>query len=186
MQACDRGYPPLVGEKYEGVVHLEAIVEIGDKRAETMLRFRHPWVFSKGLVTKPKLVPGSMVQVRAKKGHIGWAFYHPHNAIALRMVSFDAQPPEPSFWKTQLERCYQMRQSLLGSNTCFRLVHGENDGFPGLTIDVFGPLVCLQNVCAGMEPLKEYLANKLLDFPGVKGVFEFLSNEGWGFFYINN
>jgi len=151
----------------------EPYIVLKPKRAAILTRYRHPWVFSMGLEKKPKLEPGSMVRVVDGEKHLGWAFYNPKNSIALRMISFDEEKPGPEFWRARIEAAARMRRQLLpASQSSYRLIHGEHDGFPGLTADVFGDTVVVQITTAGMDRLHEALAPMLAEITGATTVFE--------------
>ena len=148
------------------------VVQLDRKRANVLRSYRHPWVFSKGLAEKPDLPPGALVRVVCGKDHLGWAFYHPRNSIGLRMISFEERMPDRDFWRDRLRRALGLRKSALPGRSCYRLVHGENDGFPGLTADVYGPLLCIQVTTAGMENLKAEMAEWMAEATGAAAVYE--------------
>ena len=149
-------------------------VILGHKRADILSSYHHPWVFSKGLAHKPKIARGEQVRVVSQDGrHLGWAFFHPDNAIALRMISFGKDPVEKEDWRTRLAETYAMRRQVLPKDRKnFRLIHGENDGFPGLTIDIYGKLACMQVTCAAFDLFKDELAQWLTEITGVTAVYE--------------
>lgn len=144
------------------------------KKANILKRYRHPWVFSKGLTARPAAAPGTLVQVFDPEGEaLGWAFYHPHNNIALRMVSFDATAPDADLWRRRLTRAWQLRQSFLAPDSnAFRWIHGENDGFPGLSVDVYDTLLVVQIASSGFENLREDLLAWLREVSGRNLVYE--------------
>ena len=146
-------------------------VRLRRKRADVLIHYRHPWVFSNGLLDRPQLEAGTQVRVCDDKGKLlGRAFYHPNNPICLRMIAFgDEDPPD---WSARLARAYALRRSVLDESTCYRLVHGENDGFPGLTIDIFDKLACIQVTSSGFESVKTQLVQPLMELTGVTAVFE--------------
>jgi len=152
----------------------EPYIALKGNRAAIMKRYRHPWVFSRGLAARPRLEPGSLVRVTgADKEHLGWAFYNPNNAIALRMVSFEEPRPDPAFWAARIEQALAMRRALFGEGRrAYRLIHGDHDGFPGLTADVYGDLIVVQVSGVGMERLKRELAPVLVEITGASAVFE--------------
>jgi len=144
------------------------------KRADILLSYRHPWVFSKGMARKPEAPAGTQVKVTSQNGkHLGWAFYHPRNPIALRMITFNEAPMDMAAWRARVEGAWNMRRSVLAPDRKnFRLIHGENDGFPGLTVDVFNKLVCLQITTSGFEKIKHELAACIAEVCGADAVYE--------------
>ena len=149
-------------------------VILEEKRAKILNRYRHPWVFSKGLQQKPPFEAGTQVRVTSQKGRqLGWAFYHPTNSICLRMISFEAEPMTPRDWSDRIDQAKQLRRAVLPADChSYRLIHGENDGFPGLAVDVYGDVLSLQISSAGMERLRETLLPPLLAATGATAVYE--------------
>lgn len=147
---------------------------LADKRASVLRHYRHPWVFSRGIQRADRAEPGALVAVKTRQGElIGQAFYHPDAALALRMVSFDDQPVDTAFWRARLSSAYALRQTMLADNvSAYRLVHGENDGLPGLTVDVYGDLAVLAITSHGMEGLRETIAELIVEITGCTAVFE--------------
>lgn len=139
-------------------------------REESLLRF-HPWVFSGavGGIEGPDPAEGDAVAVlSARKEFLGWGHYQ-IGSIAVRMLSFaDDMPaggPDETFWTRRLQGCLDARRAfgLAGSETtsCYRLVHGEGDGLPGLIIDWYDGVCVLQAHSAGMFRAKEQIARAL-------------------------
>lgn len=152
----------------------EAKVILKAKRADILLSYRHPWVFSKGLAAKVDVPAGTQVRVVAQNGkHLGWGFYHPRNPIAIRMVSFGKDALDDAAWRAKIEAVYKMRRAVLPEHRKnFRLIHGENDGFPGLTVDVFNKLICMQVTSSGFEGMKQMLAEHMAKICGAEAVYE--------------
>ncbi|CAM2007835.1 class I SAM-dependent rRNA methyltransferase [Acanthopleuribacter pedis] len=149
-------------------------IVLNSKKAKILTRFRHPWVFSKGLLKRPPLEPGTTVAVKdPEANHLGWAFYHPRNNIALRLVSFGAEPPDGSFWRRRLEDAWQLRRRFLPEGTdAFRWIHGENDGFPGLSVDVYDQLLIVQIATSGFEQQRDQLLDLLRDISKIEVIYE--------------
>ncbi len=149
-------------------------VTLKAKRAEILKRYRHPWVFSQGLGKRPRLEAGALVRVVSQDGRpLGCAFYHPDNSISLRMISFESMDFSAEDWQTRLAQAQNLRRRVMPPDCkAYRLIHGENDGFPGLAVDRYGDLLCIQINSAGMERLKPDLVSWLLEITGARSVFE--------------
>ena len=149
-------------------------VILKSKRADVLSSYRHPWVFSKGLAHRERFPAGTQVRVVSQDGrHLGWGFYHPDNPIALRMVTFEKESMDTESWRQRLDQAINLRKTCLPADAQnYRLIHGENDGFPGLTVDRFGPLLCLQSNSAGFEAFKSELAAWLIEKTGAQAVYE--------------
>ncbi|CAM2067538.1 Class I SAM-dependent rRNA methyltransferase [Sulfidibacter corallicola] len=144
------------------------------KRAEILRRYGHPWIYSKGVTKKPEVESGELVRVASAAGDtIGWAFFHPRNNICLRLVHFGQEAPDEAFWRDRLARAWRLRQRFLPPDTnAFRWIHGENDGLPGLTVDVFDQVLVMQITTQGFERLREPLSRWLCEVSGRAALFE--------------
>ena len=65
--------------------------------------------------------------------------------------------------------------------TCCRLIFGEADSFPGLTVDRFGDVLVTQVACLGTELVKDVIYRALADVLAdmgepIKAIYE--RNEG--------
>ena len=122
-------------------------------REESLKRF-HPWVFS-GAVAQMTGHPaeGDLVDVYAADGSYLATGHYQIGSIAVRILSFLANPHDPAFWTDSLGAAAAVRQALglfEGDTNCFRLVHGEGDGLPGLIIDWYDGVCVMQAHSAGM------------------------------------
>ncbi len=131
------------------------------KSKERSLLQRHPWVFS-GAIAKepPSLENGDLVQVHSAAGEY-LATGHFHRAtITVRCLDFDGNVIDEFFLRNKIRNCLTLRKNIHLPNyqsNCFRLIHGEGDGFPGLIADVYGNTLVLQSYTAGMHKLKTML-----------------------------
>jgi 23S rRNA (cytosine1962-C5)-methyltransferase len=126
-------------------------------RDESLRRF-HPWVFS-GAVAQVQGSPaeGDIVGVYSAEGQFLASGHWQVSSIAVRILSFDADPTAPDFWVNSIARALAVReavglveQSMSSATTCFRLVHGEGDGLPGLIIDWYDGVCVMQAHSVGM------------------------------------
>ncbi len=153
---------------------VDAVAVLPNRRADILRHYRHPWVFSQGVINKKELGEPHIVRVASEKDeHLGWAFYHPANAICLRMVSFGRDPMTEEAWRDRIRATLAMRRALLGERVeGFRLIHGENDMFPGLKVDLYRDLLVVQIMSTGMERMRAEMAAWLADICGARAVYE--------------
>ncbi|MBQ9653397.1 MAG: class I SAM-dependent rRNA methyltransferase [Bacteroidales bacterium] len=148
------------------------------KREESVLRY-HPWVFS-GAIAQIVGSPaeGDLVNVYSSAGDYLACGHYQKGSIAVRILSFDYDPMQPDFWKVMLSRALQARVAfgLDGSSatTCYRLVHGEGDGLPGLIIDWYDGVCVLQAHSVGMFRAKGAICEALQQVYGerLKAVYD--------------
>ena len=122
-------------------------------------RLGHPWIFSNEIAMTAEakaLAPGALVTLIEDSGApVGTATFNPHSLIAARVLS-----PKPDaqiargFFAARIGHALALRERLY-SERCYRLVHSEADGLPGLVIDRMDRVVVVQTNTAGMDRLAE-------------------------------
>ena len=148
------------------------------RREESLLRF-HPWVFS-GAVAQIVGHPaeGDLVSVCSADGKLLCCGHYQVGSIAVRVLSFDEDPTQADFWLRMLTRAYKLREAYglatSAQTTCYRLVHGEGDGLPGLIIDYYDGVCVLQAHSVGMFRAKAAIAAALQELygPRLKAVYD--------------
>ncbi len=147
-------------------------------REESILRL-HPWVFSGAIASiEGNPAEGELVEVLSSELKPLAVGHYQIGSIAVRILSFTEDPTQPDFWEKMLSRALQLRKSfgLEGSaNTnCYRLVHGEGDGLPGLIIDYYDGVCVFQAHSAGMFLVREAICEALKTVYGgaLKAVYD--------------
>ena len=142
-------------------------------RKEESLQRLHPWIFS-GAIARIEGQPseGSLVEVRDSRGTSHGFGHYASGSIAVRMLTFEPSTEiDRAFYHKRLSEALRLRVSshLLRPegterpNTCYRLVHGEGDGLPGLIIDVYGSTAVMQAHSLGMHLIRQMLAEVLME-----------------------
>lgn len=124
------------------------------KRKEaSVLRF-HPWIFSGAIYEKPSSIKdGEVVEVYDAKDNYLATGHFQRGSIMVRICSFEKTDLAQDFWNNKIQKAYQLRQSLSLSSrdtNCYRLIHGEGDGLPGLIIDIYATTAVIQCHSIGM------------------------------------
>lgn len=148
------------------------------RREESLLRY-HPWVFS-GAIAQVTGHPaeGDLVSVCSSDGKLLACGHYQIGSIAVRILSFDEDPTRADFWLRMLTRAYELRArcglASAPDTNCYRLVHGEGDGLPGLIIDMYDGVAVLQAHSVGMFRAKAAIAAALqtLFGEGLKAVYD--------------
>ena len=134
-------------------------------RDESVRRF-HPWVFS-GAVAQVAGSPaeGDIVAVYSAEGEYLASGHWQIGSIAVRILSFDADPGSPSFWENSIRAAFDARKAMgltdSAKTNCYRLVHGEGDGLPGLIVDYYDGVCVLQAHSVGMFRAKNQICEAL-------------------------
>ncbi len=136
------------------------------KARDKSLQRRHPWVFSNAIEeVQGNPESGATVEVYAKDGRwLGRGAYSPHSQIRIRIWTFErTEAIDLAFFQRRLERAQKGRDDLIqaGQLTGYRLVAGESDGLPGITIDRFNDVLVCQILSAGAELQRELLFEAL-------------------------
>jgi 23S rRNA (cytosine1962-C5)-methyltransferase len=155
------------------VSEVEATLEL-QKDLVRHLRAGHPWVFRKAIERAPRgLEAGAIVDVVEGGRFVARGFLDPHSAITVRILTREpAEQVDDSFWRGRIRRALALRSELVHGTTGYRLVHGENDGLPGVVADRYGDFVVLKLYSAGLTPHRGRIVEALRqEVPGIAGVF---------------
>ena len=169
-------------------------------KGEAALTGGHPWVYE-GEVTAADGTPedGGLVDVVSRRGSwLGCGFYNSHSRIRVRLVSRNANDDfSDAFWERRIRYAWNYRKTVMGEtdSRCCRVIFGEADLFPGLTVDRFESVLVTQTLSLGMERIKDRLFPLLAkvlreDGQEIRGIYErndvalreregMTQNKGW-------
>jgi 23S rRNA (cytosine1962-C5)-methyltransferase len=143
----------------------DAVPLVLRKGEERRLRAGHLWVFSNEVdVARTPLTalqPGQPVQLLDAAGKaLGSGYAHPNTLIAARLVDRGGHALDRSLFVHRLNVALALRERRY-PDPYYRLVFGESDGLPGLTVDRFGDVVVAQATTAGMDRLQDAITEAL-------------------------
>lgn len=136
-------------------------------KGERAARGGHPWVFGEE-VTKieGEYANGDLVDVVTSKGkYLGTGFVNDHSKIRVRIISTNTNDKfDEAFWERRLRYALDYRLTVMGERdfNCCRLIFGEADMFPGLTVDRYNDLLVTQTLSLGIEMRKQMLFELLI------------------------
>jgi len=110
----------------------------------------HPWVFSNNITKiNDNAKSGDLAIIFSKNKNrvIGLGLYDANSPIRIKMLHSSAEKVEinAAFFHKKIEQAFTKRKSLLKTNTnSYRLLFGENDGFPGLIADVYASVLVVK------------------------------------------
>ena len=150
-------------------------------KAEAAILRGHPWVYDAEIVSSEGTAQnGGLVDVLSKKGrYLGTGFLSEHSKIRVRLLSRNANDRfDEAFWERKLRWAWEYRKSVMDTadlDAC-RIIFGEADAFPGLTVDKFHDLLSVQVLSVGMENIQDLLLPTLVrilreDGQSIRGVF---------------
>ena len=131
-------------------------------KGEAALVKGHPWVYAGEVTAVDEGVKdGDLVDVVSRKGsYLGTAFYNSHSTIRCRLVSRNANDKfDVGFWQRRIAYAWAYRKTAMGEDDCrcCRIIFGEADFFPGLTVDRFETVLVVQVLSLGMELRKDII-----------------------------
>ncbi|MBR3999098.1 MAG: class I SAM-dependent rRNA methyltransferase [Clostridia bacterium] len=142
------------------------ITEKGERHA----RSGHPWVFEGEVVrTEGDPTDGDIAVVYTeprnggKAKFIGSGYYNSHSKIRVRLISTNANDRfDDDFYRRRIRYALDYRKTVMGDDfRASRLIFGEADQFPGLTVDLFEDVLVTQTLSLGTEKVKDLLLDTL-------------------------
>ena len=136
------------------------------RKAENSARAGHPWIYREEFTQvsgEPR--QGSICDVFSQKGAwLGAGFYSETSKIGLRILSDNANESfSDAFFERRVKYALEYRRAVMDSLGCCRLIFGEADGLPGLTVDKFSDILVAQSLCHGADKVKGVIYRALAE-----------------------
>ncbi len=151
------------------------------KKAEASIKSGHPWIYDTEIISSfGEAENGALADVLSQKGsYLGTGLVSLNSKIRVRLLSSNANETfGAAFWERRLRYAVDYRKTVMGDDfDCCRLVFGEADGLPGLTVDRFSDILVTQVLSYGMDKIKDILYSALVKIMTengmtVKGIYE--------------
>lgn len=144
-----------------------ARVTISEKGAK-LLRGGHVWVYADEVLSvSGKYENGDLVNVFSEKGkYLGTGFINSISKIRVRIVSKNANDRfDTQFWERRVRYAIDYRRTVMQQDfSACRLIFGEADSFPGLTVDRFGDVLSVQVLSLGIEKIKNIIFELIVKY----------------------
>lgn len=149
---------------------------------ERSLRSGHPWIFSESIEKINKDgVSGDVTIIFSHKKNkvIGVGLYDPDSPIRIKILhNRGGASLDSDFFSERIIKAYALRNELFETNTtAYRLLFGENDGFPGLIADVYAETLVVKLYSAIWFPYFETILKLLIEVSGCESVVLRLSRN---------
>ncbi len=135
------------------------------KKGSAWVGTGHPWIYAQEIISKStEPENGALVDALSENGrYLGTGLYS--RKIGLRLISRNANDRfDAEFWKRRIRYAWDYRRTVMGGDvSCCRVIFGEADGFPGLTVDRFSNILVTQTLSVGMERLKDAIFPLLVE-----------------------
>ncbi len=169
-------------------------------KGERAARSGHPWVYADEITNiEGTYTNGDLVDVVTGKGkYLGTGFINDNSKIRVRIISTNTNDKfDAAFWQRRLQYAIDYRRTVMPGDDfkCCRLIFGEADMFPGLTVDRFNDILVTQTLSLGIEQRKGMLFDMLLELlrsqgENIRGIYErndvkirelegMTENKGW-------
>lgn len=155
------------------------------KKQEKNIKKGHPWIYADEIIESSEIEEnGCVVDVfGGKNNYLGSGFYSETSKIRIRLLGNNANEKyDDAFFQRKVKYALEYRYTAMQEdiNAC-RLIHGESDGLPGLTVDRYNNILVTQVESVGTEKNKDVIYQALLDELAnhgevIDGIYE--RNEG--------
>lgn len=152
------------------------------KKGERAARSGHPWVYGEEVVrTEGTYQTGDIVDVYSDKDrYLGTGFVNDISKIRVRILSDNANDRfDEAFWRRRVKYALDYRRTVMGPAdfSCCRLIFGDADQMPGLTVDRYNDILVAQCLCYGMDQIKSIIFRALIDIlqemgVAIRGIYE--------------
>src|SRR5467141_693203 len=131
--------------------HAEPSVKLS-ARGVNRLQARHAWVYRSDVLEANGVPPGAVVRVLDPRGKfLGTALYSSSSQIAIRLVSHGSVADLPALVAERIRAGIGYRKDLVSETDAYRIVFSEADFLPGLIVDRYNDVLCLQILTQAMD-----------------------------------
>lgn len=135
----------------------------------------NPWIYTDEIENfSGTYTNGDIVEVRNGKGWVvGKGFINDKSKIAIRIMTRDpAEAVDEELIRRRLKTAADYRRDVMAGEDSYRLIYGESDFLPGLTVDKYGDYYVLQSLALGIDRFKDSVVRILIEDYQAKGIIE--------------
>jgi 23S rRNA (cytosine1962-C5)-methyltransferase len=149
------------------------------RKGEVSVNNGHPWIYQGEIIKHDPIINGDIGDVFNEDGkYLGTGFYNDNSKITVRLLTRDSNVKiNEDFFIRRLEYAWNYRKAVMQDLNAVRIVFGEADGLPGLTIDKFNDILVCQILSLGIEKNKDLILPNLVKILAkdniiIKGIYE--------------
>ncbi len=134
----------------------------------------HPWVYTDEIEEYDgDYNNGDIVEVyNHRREFIGKGYINDQSKITIRLLTRDIDEDiDEDFFRRRLHTAWDYRKKVIDTSSC-RMVFGEADLLPGLTIDKYEDYYVIQSLALGIDRYKYIIVKLLMEEFNAKGVYE--------------
>lgn len=141
-----------------------------------MVELGHPWIIADSYTKKwPTSVAGDLLELVDQTGRY-WAtaLADPGERVVARIISYKKMQLHAEWLKNRLQKAISLRLLFINQEdtNAYRLVNGEGDDLPGLTVDRYGDYYMLQLYGNVWRPHLKLLIQVLTELLEPAGIYE--------------
>ncbi len=115
---------------------------------------------------------GAILRVEDFDGYfLGYGFINTRSTIRIRMLARKEQDVvTPAFLKARVQAAWDYRKAVIDTSSC-RVIFGEADFLPGLTVDKYEDVLVVESLALGIERIKTILLASLVQVMAEDGIY---------------
>ena len=150
--------------------------------AERSIRQHHPWIYDQSIEKINKEGSAGDLAIifdQSKNKFLALGLYDPYSPIRIKLLQFRKPATiDESWFEAQIKRAYEKRIPLFETDTdSYRLIFGENDGFPGLIADVYADVLVVKLYSLAWLPYLHQIFPSLVNISKAKALVVRLSRN---------
>jgi 23S rRNA (cytosine1962-C5)-methyltransferase len=132
----------------------------------------HPWIYTQpGDSTFTNLPVGQSIELLDTTGKtLGYGLNEAGEMIAARVYDRKA-PVDPDYFHRRLRHCVDQRRPVRKITDAIRILHGENDGIPGVVLDQYNDYGVLKLYSAALLPWQDHISEAVRETELFTGVY---------------
>lgn len=151
------------------------------KKASRRILSGHPWIYAEDIIRCEETTENGILVDAVTEGgkYLGTGLISLKSKIRIRLLTQNANEHfDEAFWERRIEYAWRYRKTVMGKDIdCCRIIFGEADGFPGLTVDRFSDLLSIQCLSYGLEIRKKMIYPMIMnvlrrDGQNIKAIYE--------------
>lgn len=135
----------------------------------------HVWVYRSDVVSADGVAPGALVRMIGPRGRpLGSALYSSASQIALRLISRSGVEDLPGLLRQRIQQALAYRERVVQDTNAYRLIFSEADLLPGLIVDRYNDILCLQILTQAMdaEAVRQTVISELSSHLSLEAIVE--------------
>ncbi len=132
----------------------------------------HFWIYKSDIIDIKYNGVQPVYVYDTRRHFMGTAFYSPRSQIAMRILTENKIDDISNYIGEAIFKSLKYREELGLNGDCYRIIHSEADGLPGLIVDRYNDTIVFQTLTEPAEQCKEVIIKALIEIPQIKQIFE--------------